>query len=210
MYQVHTDHPVAVDSPDHLHPLGTANDNSSSEEWIAWAESRIGRPLFLADFGCAGGRLVHDMLQRCHVAIGIEGSDYSKVNRRAEWPLIPDHLFTADLCHPVDIRQNGKAATFDYITAWEVLEHIPEDRLRVFLENVRKHLAPGGVFVASVATFDAPPHHVTLHGESWWVARLAASGLIQRDDIRESFYGQWVRGHAGEPGRFHLTAVAIR
>src|SRR5262249_488147 len=93
--RLETSKPVAYDSPDHLGPVGTANDNTTNP--------RFNRKLFaylpdvrLLDIGCAGGGLVKSIIDDGGFAVGIEGSDYSKQRRRAEWATIPDRLFTAD------------------------------------------------------------------------------------------------------------------
>ena len=62
----------------------------------------------LLDIGCSGGGFVRDLLDDGHIAIGLEGSDYSKKSRRAEWAIIPDFLFTADVTGDVDIFMNGR------------------------------------------------------------------------------------------------------
>jgi SAM-dependent methyltransferase len=94
--------------------------------------------------------------------------------------------------------RNGKRAKFDVITAWEVLEHIGEDQLERFFGNVRDHLAPGGVFCASVATFDcADPntgavYHVTVKPRSWWLERVASLGFREAPGLFDT--GDFARG----------------
>src|SRR5205809_2708747 len=105
-YVLHCTKPVAVDSPDHIAPRGTANDNSRNRLFNRKLEALLGkRPLAVLDLGCAGGGFVKDFLDEGHVAIGLEGSDYSKKLRRAEWATIPEHLFTCDVTEEFEINR---------------------------------------------------------------------------------------------------------
>jgi predicted TPR repeat methyltransferase len=119
----------------------------------------------------------------------------------AEWGTIPHHLFTADASAPLSlVDREGRTVRFDCITAWEVLEHIPESVLAGFLANIVTNLAPGGIFVGSIATFpDADPilgavYHVTLHGREWWLERFRAAGLVPVD-VHPFETADYVRGH---------------
>ena len=78
MIKVITDHPIAYDSPDHIQPWGTARDNSTNEEFIKQTEQWFNNePFKTLDIGCSGGQLTVDYANRGHLAVGIEGSDYS-------------------------------------------------------------------------------------------------------------------------------------
>lgn len=118
------------------------------------------------------------------MSVGIEGSDYSRVERRAEWRTIPSHLFTADITKPFRLSRAGAPLRFDVITAWEVLEHIPEPAIDRLIANIAAHLSPDGLFVASVAMFeDKDPTtgavwHVTLKPAAWWEERFRSKGLV--------------------------------
>jgi cyclopropane fatty-acyl-phospholipid synthase-like methyltransferase len=136
------------------------------------------------DLGCSGGGMVRSFLEDGHTAIGLEGSDVSKKLRTGEWDNCPLHLFTADITSPFEVRDsNDQPMKFDLITSWEVLEHITENKLPGLMENIRNHLAPGGIFVGSVAMFpDADPstgavYHVTLQSQDWWLAKFAEHGF---------------------------------
>ena len=73
---------------------------------------------------------------------------------------------------------------FDAITAWEVMEHIPEDDLPALFANIDHHLAPGGYLIFSIATFlDWDPQtgcvwHVTVKPRAWWEERFASLGFL--------------------------------
>src|SRR5689334_16808285 len=76
---------LADDSLDHIEPRGTANDNTHWVPFVARCEAYFGfRDLRYLDLGCAGGGLVFDFAVRRHLAVGLEGSDYSLKRSRAE------------------------------------------------------------------------------------------------------------------------------
>jgi SAM-dependent methyltransferase len=223
-FRVVTDHPVALDSDDHVRPGGTMHDNSRNRRFnrAAYALFPPGRhPLKILDLGCAGGGFVKDCLDDGHHAVGLEGSDYStkwdgpggtpqerasrRPGRRAEWATIPDNLFTADITRPFAITADGAPARFDLVTAWEVMEHIREDALPALCHNVRKHLAPDGLWVMSVSP-QPGDYHVCVHDRPWWLRVMAANGFLHRDELLPHFTpDDWVRGpRQNAPGSFHL------
>lgn len=170
MMKVQTDFPIAYESYDHIEPKGTMNDNTHNELFVQHMESLFGRKITMSDWGCAGGGIVKDFLDAGHEAVGVEGSDYSLREKRAEWATIPDNLFTADITKPLFISdEQDRMPVCDLITAWDVLEHIEEKDLGNVIANVRNNLKYGGVFIASIATFPDHPHHVTLKEEDWWL-----------------------------------------
>ena len=182
MFVVKTDFPVACDSPDHLRPLGTRIDNNTNVKLIEEMESFFpGRKIFSLDLGCSGGQFVVDQFNRGHLALGIEGSDYSITHKRANWPEFHGKLlFTADLTKPFEIFTEGKPARFDVITAWEVLEHLKPEDLQGILTRIEALLDDDGIFFGSIATVECVFEGVRLHQsvflrETWFQEILAES-----------------------------------
>lgn len=178
-----TDYPVAYESNDHLAPWGTKNDNTRSQRFCRAVEAHFGRKVMALDLGCSGGGLVYDFLIRGNVAFGLEGSDHSLKAQRAEWSVIPDYLRTCDIAKPFLLRdqRTGNRAKFDVISMWEVVEHIPEALLPQLFANVRDHLAEGGLFVGSAATYDdvhdGVSYHPTVKPQMWWRTFAQSQGL---------------------------------
>lgn len=200
---IETNKPIAYDSPDHIQPFGTSKDNTTS--------ARFNRKLFeyippgevrLLDIGCSGGGLVKSILDSGGFSVGVEGSDYSRRHKRAEWATIPDHLFTADATVPFKLTEQTdgglQALQFNAITAWEFFEHIAEAQLPGVIENILRHLAPGGFVLASIATFDDINNGVQLHQtvqrKDWWIKTFDRYGLAQSKALEGYFHFDTVRG----------------
>jgi len=209
---VKTDHPVALDSPDHIAPFGTAQDNSRNhlfnEKLYALYPSRS--PLIL-DLGCAGGGFVHDCINDGCLAVGIEGSDFSLRMNRAEWPIgAGKFLFTADITKPFEveaiIRGEAIPLSFDVITAWEVMEHIAEPNLPAFMENINRHLSANGLLFFSISAEESSHHgihlHQTMQSREWWLGYFRGHGLDECTSLEAYFKGRYIRGRGT---RFELV-----
>ncbi len=165
--------PVAFDSPDHLEPEGVMNDNSTSLPLIREVEQDFFNvPLQVLDLGCAGGALVHDFIKRGHIAVGLEGSDFNLITRRAEWEFLADkNLFSCDITRDFTLSLEDEAGRRPYlcdlITSWEVMEHLAESRLSIFFENIRKHLKPNGKYVGGVCLAGGTHHQSVFSKEVW-------------------------------------------
>lgn len=180
-FSVLTDYPVAFDSLDHTQPFGSVQDWNGSPEFCDAIKARYGNVPVL-DLGCAGAKMVREFLDRGHLAIGLEGCDSNRNDLRHEWANIPDRLFTCDISRPFSIQRvtdswgyplkKASPAQFGLVTAWEVLEHIPMERLPTLLENIRNHLLPDGRVMGSIPHDVGVPtkeiYHVTWRSYEWW------------------------------------------
>lgn len=220
---VETNKPIAFDSPDHLIPWGTANNNSKNyrfNEKIYQIYYDYAKPLKVLDIGCAGGGFVKECLDDGCFAVGLEGSDYSKKFKRAEWATIPNNLFTCDVTENFDILIDTdgqrEPVQFDVVTSWELMEHIATDKIEAVATNIKKHLSPHGLWMMSVATVDDIVNGVNLHQtvqpREWWVKKFESLGLYQLDSFITFFNTQFVRGgnkYSGPASKsFHLVLSA--
>jgi len=134
-------------------------------------KSHFGRRIKVLDLGCAGGQLVMDFVSAGQLAVGLDGSDYSIINRRACWPhMYGKHLFTCDISREFQVLWDQEKddwnlvpMTFDVISAFEVIEHVQFDRMDIFLQNIKKHLAPSGMFLGSISMISEIQGGLQLH-----------------------------------------------
>jgi len=182
VWRVKTDKPIAIDSNDHLHPRGVKQDETRKPAFVKQLIAMYGPQVSYLDLGCAGGGLVYDFILEDCLALGIEGSDYSKNHARAYWHEIPWALQTADLTAPLEIFLEEHPAKFDVIGGWEFFEHIEEEKVPAVLENIKRHLKnKNSLFLANIATFeDTNGHthwHETIKGVEWWIEKFEESGF---------------------------------
>jgi 2-polyprenyl-3-methyl-5-hydroxy-6-metoxy-1,4-benzoquinol methylase len=220
---LHTEFPIAYESPDHIAPLGTKNDNSiyipfNLKLYQLMIRKFSKNKIAVLDLGCSGGGFVQSILEDGHFAIGLEGSDYSKNIKRAAWRIIPNNLFTCDISKDFNILNSIESNfKFDVITAWELMEHFKEKDLTTVLDNIRRHLSMEGFFICSICTVeDIDPvsglhWHQTVKEKTWWENLFFRHGfeIIEQDIIGN---GDWLRGsgHFGEwdetwDAGFHLV-----
>ena len=135
----------------------------------------------LLDVGCAYGLFLREAsrLYRCG------GCDISAhalgVARRLLPPEIP--LFAARLGELPTGRR------YDIVTCFDILEHVSDlDRA---LADVRAHLRPGGILVATMPVYDGPlgwlvdrldhdETHVHRRGRDFWMQRFGAHFTVRR------------------------------
>lgn len=209
-----TEKPVAYDSPDHIEPWGTKQDNSINlnfnyklAKWIPIED------LTVLDLGCAGGGFVKSIIDLGYFAVGIEGSDYSKIKGRAEWSTIPNNLFTSDITEPFKILvQSNKEEVlqlfqFKVITAWEFIEHIRPEQLKNVFQNISTHLQKDGVVIMSVSPNEDVVNSVRLHqtveNKEWWLAECFRNGFVHHEEVVKYFGRDFVREESNAPNSFH-------
>lgn len=169
---------ISDDNIDHILPSGTMTDNTRMPRFVLACENYFKRKCNYLDLGCAGGGLVRNFLEFDNFALGIEGSDLSMKENRAEWGRIPSFLFVADIAKKFsfDNKQTNKKCMFDVIGAWEVLEHIHKDNHEQLFENIFSHLNPGGFFVASISSNNLT-HHICANNSEWWIKNFKKHNL---------------------------------
>jgi 2-polyprenyl-3-methyl-5-hydroxy-6-metoxy-1,4-benzoquinol methylase len=208
--------PVAIESPDHLMPWGTRHDNSvhkrfNQKLWHIYPAHMMVKVL---DLGCAGGGFVSSCINDGHLAVGLEGSDFSKRHKRAAWATIPDFLFTCDVTRPFELylrsSHDRELLRFDVVTAWEFIEHIKKEDLPAVAANIHRHLVPGGLWILSIANHQdmvgGVELHQTVQNKAWWRQTFQSLGFVLHDQFARYFRRQFVRGERVEAETsFHLV-----
>lgn len=199
MYKVLTDKPIATDSLDHREPCGVRNDNTINaifvDKMIKYYYQVEQRPVTIRylDLGCAGGGLVKQFLNLGHNAIGIDGSDFRQKHQLPEWNTISDNLFTADITEPFKIYDNNIVAIFDIIALWEVMEHIPEDKIPQLILNIKQHLSYNGFLMVSISK-DPQPHHVNIKEFDEWDKLFERYGFVRQTSLENYIEPDFPRG----------------
>lgn len=208
-----TDYPVAYESNDHLHPLGTIKDNTRCPKFFRKCEGLFPdrERLRFLDMGCSSGGLVLDAILRGHFAVGLEGSDSSLKEQRAQWRILANNLFTCDITKEFFVRKRAtrEIQEFDIVSMWDVLEHIAEANLPGLLANIRNHLATGGIFVGSVSfsqsMHDGVELHVTRKKREWWERIFADNGF----EIMPPFEPQFMPRGGFNPAHCYLPPIGL-
>lgn len=202
--QVVTQNPVAYDSPDHIVPTGTKNDNSTNKIFVIKVDRILkkefsSQDLGIMDLGCSGGAMVADFRDLGYRAVGLEGSDYSLKHKRAHWSeLANKNLFTCDITKEYQVMSDSKPCLFNCVTAWEVMEHIDIKDLLMTFKMIAKHLALGGYLIFSTTDTSDIRDGVELHqtkmtSEEWisWVEanipelKVSDIGLDEEEYVRQ-------------------------
>jgi len=179
--QVDTEFALSTDSSDHTNPFGVINDNNSNAEYINAVKKHFdSSPIKVLDLGCAGGAIVVDHLQAGDFAIGLEGSDAVLLGAGKEnWNKYHnENLFLCDISRPFSINENSDPILFDYIQTWEVLEHIPTDRLDIVLQNIKACTKNSSLFCGSIAMVPCVSgNHVSVFPKEEWEKIFYRNGL---------------------------------
>lgn len=169
------DTPVAVDSPDHIQPRGTAENHMTHFGFIVAMRRRLGPGKAMLDLGCSSGRLVRDFRRIGWTAVGLEGSDYSLKAKRPCWDKEAYlSLFTCDIGKPFEILNNGRITKFDLITCFQVVEHLDTERLETLMKFVERQSTTGTLFIISTANNSEVVNGVELHVTQWNRAQWSA------------------------------------
>lgn len=195
--QLDTLYPIAVDSNDHLSPDSTTEGVSRPTLFVQDCIRVLGTGLKCLDLGTGGAGLVYEFATNQVLAVGIDGSDFCRVNKIGYWPLLPNNLFTCDItkCFRFLSRESKEPLKFELITSWEVLEHIAEEDLLGLFENITAHISSDGYFIGSISRVEycdkaGVPYHVTLRSREWWKQKFAESNLLMLEShpFHENFF----------------------
>jgi SAM-dependent methyltransferase len=133
-------------------------------------ESLPGRErIRLLDVGCAFGAFLGTLDERWD-AYGADVSEYAIESAKQTVP--------AARFEKIRDGRIPFAVSFDAVTAWDVIEHIPD--LEALAREIRTHLADDGVFVFVVPVYDGPlgpvvrlldgdPTHVHKKSRQFWL-----------------------------------------
>jgi len=193
-----TDHPHPITSPDYLDPAGSIEDNHTNPQFIWEIDTFFeGQPYKLLDIGCAGGQFAVDINHKGApwLGVGLEGGNIYGMTtefdakecetgtitlaRGAEnWARHKDKcLFHADVSKPFTLSdEKEEIIKFDIVTAWEFFEHPRPDEISFIIDNIKKHLKPGGIVVGTI-NLSPGFHHRCAKPTLWWDKMFMSHGF---------------------------------
>lgn len=136
-------------------------------------QDHLERPCFtLLELGCGGGDLFRFLrLFGAYQYVGVDGNPvalrYSPYIREFERQF-----------HVLNLQQEiDFGVLFDVVCSFEVLEHIPEERLDQFIKTIRNHLGSHSLFLGTASLQRDLDVHVTVRPRSFWLERFRRFGL---------------------------------
>ena len=225
--ELKTNYQIALGSNDHINPDSTTEGVSRPTLFVQDCIRLLGGHIKSLDLGSGAAGLVFEFAMNGILAVGVDGSDFCRINRVGYWPLLPGNLFTCDITKPFRFMAQGtsEVSKFEVVTMWEVLEHIGEKDLAAVLHNVDAHLTSTGYFMGSISLLEyvdasGTPYHVTLKPKPWWRDKFQECGLIMLDEHPfnerlfcrgngprfQDFHNYFANPHDG----FHFVAQRIR
>lgn len=125
-------------------------DNGIAQHERALAFVKIKRRAL--DIGCgASGRLIELLLAQGFDVAGVEGVDISERMLSLARNHHPQTTF-----HQADICTWQLPHTYDFISAWDSIWHIPLSEQTQVLSRIMQALNPGGVFIFTTGGLDKP------------------------------------------------------
>jgi SAM-dependent methyltransferase len=137
----------------------------------------LGGPDSLLDVGCAEG---------VHVTWAVEhGIDAMGIDLAA--PEGDPRLVRADLCQPVDLGRQ-----FDWVTCWEVAEHLPPSAADTLVDTLVRHMRPKGRIVFTAAgPGQRGPGHIHCAEPEYWQLLFLERGLTYADALSAELRRVW-------------------
>jgi|GEM_PF-3135849 len=170
-YYVDGDTPMATWSLDHQKPHGSVREQYYFLHYLlAKAMQELCSPRSWIDLGCGVGSL---SLQVARLGIddvlAVEGSDIPLKSGLVRF--CHANYIVADVTMPLQIRRaGGERATFDVVSAMELLEHIPDERHGMLFDNIRS-CRPTWVLLS--IGLQPEPYHVNLKSMQKWIKTVS-------------------------------------
>lgn len=153
---------------------GYAQAHANWEHWLPFVAREVGESARWLDLGCAYGFLVEQARRAGFHAVGIDVSHFALGEARAR-----DSAAGLDLAAAVAEALPFDGRTFDVITVFDVVEHLPDPRS--LLRECARVLRRGGLLIVSTPDPLRFPGtektHLAEHVSAWWVDECSELGF---------------------------------
>jgi len=203
-----TDYPIALDSPNHIDPYGgTQQDKFKGDIFARQLLEKFPNRRKLLDLGCATGTIPESMRFAGMLAVGIEGSNIPQIKKIEAWSRCPEILRTCDISRNFEVTDlNGNHIKFDWVTMWDVLEHIHPDRLNICFNNIRKLLNRDGYAILDIGLGFNKWHQSYFTTEKW--DKILSKNFSVNNDIRNHLW-KYCRPSPEEMRRANIKEIGL-
>lgn len=199
-FMLSTEYPLATDSRDFQHPLGSTRNNINPK--MVQRLHEMCPQSSVLDMGCAGGGFVRELIESGFLAIGIDGTDHPlQKGSTSDWQSNVEHYFTCDITKPFKVYTPSRDPyTFDVVTMFEVWEHILERHLHDVLDNINKHTHEDSICIFSASNDSSVSEgvelHITRQNKDWWTECFGQRGwipsILQDEFVEPDDWGGWI------------------
>ena len=134
------------------------------ERFVDELEERLPQGASVLDLGCGGGRKTRRLAERFEVT-GVDISEEQLRLARAEVP-------GATFVHADFAELDFPPGSFDAVTAFYSIVHVPREQHRALFGRILRWLRPGGLFLVSLSHVGGPDHV-----EEWLGVEMFFSGF---------------------------------
>jgi SAM-dependent methyltransferase len=152
----------------------TMNRKSTAARHLGLLKQFTTRPGRVLDAGCASGHFLFEACQAGWLVAGVEPSD--ALYAKAREALGED----VDLRHSILEHADFEAESFDAVTLWDVLEHVPDPV--EFMRLCGTLLKPGGKLFLNVPDLDSPEARIL--GKRWPLLLAEHLNYFNRRSLR--------------------------
>ena len=138
-------------------------------------------PKSIVDFGCGEGTWLEEALHYdCYMdVLGLDGDYVSKERLK----ILEDKFKAVDLREPISLNKK-----FDLAISTEVAEHIEEEFVDVYLDNITK--ASDQILFSAAIPGQGGTHHVNEQWQSYWIERFENRGFYCDYSVRNYFWNE--------------------
>ena len=148
--------------------------------------------IFILELGSGDGNFINDCVEDAKNAVGLDGFWILDKFKPGRWALLPNNLFSCDVCRLFTMLFCGVAVKFDLITSFEFMEHLFEEDVDGTIMNIADHLKDTGYYICSISTRNCDGHFC-IRDREWWLAKFEKYNLIETQEFYSKFDNKYLR-----------------